>query len=123
MRTVIALLVLALLALQPAWYLWLAPPTVLPPPFAAVAMSMPLLPVVLLLVLRRPSAGFWAGLAALFYFSHGVMEAWASPEVRALALVEATLSVMLVVASSWAGLKARMAGRQAAPPTPDDAGR
>ncbi len=123
MRPVIALLVLALLLLQPAWYLWLAPPTVLPPLFAAIVMSMPLLPVVLLLVLRRPSGGFWAGLAALFYFSHGVMEAWASPEVRALALVEATLAVILVVASSWAGLKARMAGRQAEPPAPGDAGR
>jgi uncharacterized membrane protein len=123
MRPAITLLVAALLLLQPAWYLWLAPPTVVPPAFAAAAMSTPLLPVVLLLLLRRPSAGFWAGIAALFYFSHGVMEAWASPDVRALALVEAILAMLLVVASSWAGLRARMAARHANPPAPGDAGR
>jgi len=123
MRPVIALLVGALLGLQPVWYLWLAPPTVVPPGFAAAAMSLPLLPVVVLLLRRRPSAGFWAGLAALFYFSHGVMEAWASPDVRALALAEAILAVLLVVASSWAGLKARIAARNAALPAPDGAER
>lgn len=123
MRPVIALLVGALLGLQPVWYLWLSPPTVVPPGFAAAAMSLPLLPVVVLLLRRRPSAGFWAGLAALFYFSHGVMEAWASPDVRALALAEAILAVLLVVASSWAGLKARITARNAAQPAPDGAER
>lgn len=113
MRWATALLVLALLGLQPVWYLWLAAPQVLPPLFATVLMMLPILPAALLLLLRRPSAGLWAGIAALFYFSHGVMEAWANPEVRGLALLETALALALVFTVSWPGLKARR--RQAKP--------
>jgi hypothetical protein len=45
------------------------------------------------------------------------MEAWAVPETRGLALIEAALSVWLIVASSWSGLKARFNKTKAAPPT------
>jgi len=113
MRWATALLVLALLGLQPVWYLWLAAPQVLPPLFATVLMMLPILPAALLLLLRRPSAGLWAGIAALFYFSHGVMEAWANPEVRGLALLETALALALVFTVSWPGLVAR---RQRAKP-------
>lgn len=114
MRAATALLVLALLGLQPAWYLWLAAPQVLPPMFATVLMMLPILPAALLLLLRRPSAGLWAGIAALFYFSHGVMEAWANPAVRGLALLEAALAVALVFTVSWPGLVARRRGAKPA---------
>lgn len=118
--------ILALALLQPAWHLWLAPSSWLPPVFVAVVMSLPILPAVLLALFRRPSAGFWGGVAALLYFSHGVMELWSNPEVTALAWTETLLSVGLVVAASWRGLQARAAARRAkaadAPSAAGDAG-
>jgi len=108
------LLVFGLLLLQPVWYLWLAPPNVVPPWLAAIVMVLPILPAALLWLARRPSAGFWGGTAALFYFTHGVTEAWASPEVRTLALIETALATALIFAASWKGLKARAAKRAAA---------
>lgn len=109
----VRLLILALALLQPAWHLWLAPSSVLPPVFVTVLMSLPILPAVLLTLLRRPSAGFWGGLAALLYFSHGVMELWSNPDVTALAWTETLLSTALVFSASWPGLKARGAARRA----------
>ncbi|WP_374013338.1 DUF2069 domain-containing protein [Pseudoxanthomonas koreensis] len=52
-------------------------------------------------------AAFWAGVLALFWFSHGVMSAWAHPERAGFAWGEILLSLMVVGASSWAGLRAR----------------
>jgi len=114
-RPGLTLLILALWLLQPAWYLWLAPPAVLPPWFAATAMALPLLPAVLLALRGRSSAGFWGGLAALFHFSHGVTELWADPAVTGLAATETALSVALVVVASWEGLKARATRRGTRP--------
>ena len=107
------LLILALVLLQPAWYLWLAPPAVLPPMVATVAMALPILPALLLSLFRRPSAGFWGGLAALFYFSHGVMEAWSNPAATLPAWLEVLLATALVFSASWRGLQARRAARAA----------
>jgi uncharacterized membrane protein len=107
------LLILAVFLLQPIWHLWLAPSTLLPPAFVAVAMSLSILPAVLLTLFKRPSAGFWGGLAALLYFSHGVMELWSDPAVAALAGVETLLSTALVFSASWPGLRARSAARRA----------
>ncbi len=107
------LLILALFLLQPAWHLWLAPPSVLPPVFVAVLMSLPILPALILAALGRPSAGFWGGLAALLYFSHGVMEAWTTPAVTLLAWTEIVLATALVASASWPGLRARRDARRA----------
>ena len=104
--------ILALALLQPVWHLWLAPSTWLPPAIVLGLMSLPILPALLLAIFRRRSAGFWGGVAALLYFSHGVMELWSNPEVTALAWVETLLSVGLVVAASWRGLQARAAARR-----------
>ena len=113
-RLVLALS-LALLLLQPAWYLWLSPPAVLTPMLATALMALPILPAILLALLGRPSAGFWAGVAALFYFSHGVMEAWSHPPAAVPAWIETLLATALVFAASWRGLQARRASRAAAP--------
>jgi uncharacterized membrane protein len=113
--------ILALALLQPAWHLWLAPSTWLPPVFVVVVMSLPILPAVLLGLFRRPSAGFWGGVAALLYFSHGVMELWSNPAVTALAWAETLLSVGLVIAASWRGLQARAAARRPKPAESDTA--
>lgn len=57
-------------------------------------------------------AGFWSGVLALFWFSHGVMHAWAHPEGAAYAWAAIVLSLAVVAASSWAGLRARFGARR-----------
>ena len=70
----------------------------------------------LLLALAVPRAGahagFWAGLMALLWFSHGVMVAWTRPPERAFALLEVALAVAVVFAASVPGLRARFARRE-----------
>jgi len=77
-------------------------------------MTLPILPAALLALFGRRSAGFWGGMAALFYFSHGVMEWWSNPAVSALAATESLLATALIFSASWRGLKARAATRKAA---------
>lgn len=105
-------LVLGLLALQWFWYVQALGAH---GPGALVFTSTLSLPLVLLAIglgLGRPSARFWSGVAALFYFCHGTAEAWAIPQSRVEGLAEALLSVALVVASSWDGLSARFGARR-----------
>lgn len=105
-----------LLGLQWLWHAWLAPPERAPAWAVALLFSLPLLAPAMGFMRRRGSAAMWAGTVALFYFCHGVAEAWASPSQRALALAEVGLALALVFASSWAGLQARVLRRKAAPP-------
>jgi uncharacterized membrane protein len=87
----------ALVALQPLWYLWLAPPARLPPGLALALAGLPLL--LPLAAWRRPRrALLWAGIFSLFYFCHGIAESWSSPAERAPALAETALSLLLIVA-------------------------
>jgi len=58
-----------------------------------------------------PRAGFFAGVAALLWFSHGVMVAWADPGQRGFALGAITLSLGIVYASSIDGIRARFGKR------------
>jgi uncharacterized membrane protein len=55
---------------------------------------------------------FWAGLCALAWFSHGVMVAWSRPLDRDLALIEIGLSLVVVLAASLPGWRARLSGRR-----------
>ena len=55
---------------------------------------------------------FWAGLFSLGWFSHGVMVAWSRPMERELALLEVALSLLVVLAASLPGLRARFGGRR-----------
>lgn len=57
-------------------------------------------------------AGFWASVAALAWFSHGVMVAWTTPPERALALLETALAVVVIFAASLPGLRARLGGKK-----------
>lgn len=104
--------VFALAALVLAWYGVFAPTTVIPPWLSLTTMLLPLLPVLALILLRHPKAAFWGGVVSLFYFSHGAMEAWTSPEVRAWALVEVALSLLVILAASWDGMRARFAAKR-----------
>jgi len=94
----------ALVALQPAWYLWLAPPANGQSGFA-LALTLPALLLPLLALRRGVSrALLWIGIVALFYFCHGVVAAWTTPAARVPALVEAALCVALIGAM---GLRVR----------------
>ena len=113
-RRFAATAIAALFALQIYWH-GVILPSVDTPRWAVVALfCLPLLPSVLLLLARRPSAQFWGGVAALLYFCHGVTEAWTSPPARALALVELALSVAIIIAGSWDAIAARRAKQRAA---------
>jgi uncharacterized membrane protein len=100
-----ATLSFALLLLAVLWQMLLDPPQ---------RMPLALAPANVLFALRRPAAGFAAGVGALFLFCHGVMEAWGNAPMRLWAWVEIALSVALVFAASFDGLRARFAKRRAA---------
>ena len=102
-----ALGIFLLLGLQALWHRWLFPPASAPAWLIAGLFILPIVPAALMCVRRHRHAPFWGAVAALFYFSHGLTEAWATPEVRMLALIEAVLSVGVIVAASWGGLNAR----------------
>ena len=105
----------ALLLLQWAWRLS-QPPTPWPAWLAALVFSLPLLPPAIAFLLRRPRAALWAGTVALFYFCHGIAELRAAPGQQAWAAAEIALSLAMVLASSWPGLRARVLKRRPPPP-------
>jgi uncharacterized membrane protein len=109
--------VFALVALQFLWHGWLAPPRGPGWVLAAIA-SLPLLAALALYLPRGRGAAVASGMVALLYFAHGVTEAWADPEVRTLALLEAGLATWVVFCSSWDGLRARLARKPPAAPPP-----
>ena len=94
----------ALLALGLLYLAWRLPQG--NPALLALTAAPPLLLLAASLAGMR-SAGFWAGVMALLWFSHGVMVAWAEPAQRAYALIEIVLALVVVFASSYAGLRAR----------------
>jgi uncharacterized membrane protein len=104
-----------LVVLQLAWHAWLVPPQSLPAWLVLAVTVLPLLlPLLAIRNVRR--ALLWVGILSLFYFSHGVAEAWsATAGERWLAVTEIVLTVLLIAALG-AGVKRR---RPAAPPTRD----
>ena len=101
--------ILALLALQWLWHGWLLPPERATPWLVSLLFSLPILPAAVLVALRHRQAGYWGGVAALLYFCHGVSESWATAGAWPLGLTEAALSVWVIVAGSWDGMRARLA--------------
>lgn len=86
----------ALALLQIVWHGWLLPPTATP---VGVALTIALVPLALPLAYWRspPRALLLAAMLGLFYFCHGVTEAWASPAARPFAWAEIALTVVLVL--------------------------
>lgn len=101
----------ALLALQLAWHAWLAPPTVVPTWLVLAVFALPLAVPAIGVLRGRRTALFWGGLVSLLHFCHGVSEAWTTPDVRGLALMEVALSLTLIAAIGYDGLQRRRAAR------------
>lgn len=106
-RTVLLASLVALAALYAGWFSQDADPWAewlvfaLPPALLALGVWR-----------RRRTAGFWAAVLALFWFSHGVMVAWSRPPERGFALAALTLAVVVVFAASLPGLQSRFAGKR-----------
>ncbi len=96
----------ALLLLECLWHAWWRTP--FDPPALALAVVPLLLP---LAAMRRPArALLWTAIIAVFYFGHGVSDAWTMPSWRVPALIEAVLSVVLIGAVAVALPGRRTAG-------------
>ncbi len=59
----------------------------------------------------RRTPPFWAGVLGLGWFSHAVMVAWSRPAEAGFAWTALLLSLVIVLASSWPGLRARFGRR------------
>jgi uncharacterized membrane protein len=100
LRTALAALI-ALLALQPIWHAWLAPPKpgMLIP--TLVLATTPLL-LSLWMAVKSPRRGVLiGGMACLFYFSHGISELWSGAPPHWPAAVEVALALVVVFAMGW----------------------
>lgn len=106
-RPTLLLALIALAALYTYWFLhdkhWLATQLVFtaPPLLLAIALR-----------LGWQRAPFWAGVFALFWFSHGVMSAWTHRETALFAWAEIVLSLLVVTLASLPGLRARFGKRK-----------
>ena len=103
-----------LVVLQFVWHAWLKPPQDMP---LALLLAITVIPLLLPLLAIRDArrALLWVGILSLFYFCHGVSEAWSSAGERWLAMAEIVLTVLLIAALG-AGVKRRP---PASPPTRD----
>jgi len=94
-----------LVVLQLLWHAWLVPPQSMPLTLLLAITVIPLLlPLLAIRDVRR--ALLWVGILSLFYFCHGVSEAWGSAGERWLAIAEIVLTVLLIAALG-AGVRRR----------------
>lgn len=93
----------ALIGVQLAWYLWLAPPAN-GRSGLALALVLPPLLLPLLAWRNRPQrALLWVGLIAMAYFCHGIVAAWALPSARVPAVLEIASVLGLIAAIGFGG--------------------
>ena len=103
-------LIVALLALAAVFVAWFAPQ---PSPWVAlVVFALPPLLLAVAALRKNRKAGFWAGVFALGWFSHGVMVAYSRPGERGHATAEIVLALVIVFAGSLPGLRARFARKR-----------
>lgn len=93
-----------LFLVQVLWYTMYPPISI--PMWVALALTVPPLLLPLLSLPNVTRALLWVGILALFYFCHGVSEAWSSTGDRWLAFVEIALTLLLI-GSLGAGVRRR----------------
>lgn len=102
----LATVLVALAAVFAVWFAydrhWLASQLVFTAPPLLLALGV---------VTGRGKAMFWAGVLALFWFSHGVMSAWSHPETAHFAWLELLLALAVIGISSAPGLRRRFSKR------------
>ncbi|HEU0307380.1 MAG TPA: DUF2069 domain-containing protein [Lysobacter sp.] len=98
-------LITALIALTGLYLMWFG---VTPSPWAAL-LVFALPPAALAMAALRGwrKVGFWAGVLALGWFSHGVMVAWTRVPERLFAIAEVVLALVVVFAASYPGMRSR----------------
>lgn len=85
----------ALTLLQLVWHGWLFPAQTMPAMLVLAFTVIPLLlPLLALGDVRR--ALLWVGILSLFYFCHGVSEAWSAPGERWLGWLEVLFTLVLI---------------------------
>lgn len=96
--------IFGLIILLMVWEIWLAPSAtttegliVLPRSLVLLFMVVPLLFPLRGILHGRPYTHAWASFLALFYFLHGVGEAWAGEDTAYLGMLEVLFSVMLFI--------------------------
>ena len=88
---------LGIMVLLIAWYGWLAPPQVFSAPVVILTLGLPLFLVLRGLLHARPRAVAWSLFLSLFYFTHGIVEAYSNSQARWLALAEVALALCWIV--------------------------
>lgn len=98
-------LVCALIALTGLYLMWFGG---MPSPWATLfVFAMPPAALAMAALRDRRGAGFWAGVFALGWFSHGIMVAYTRAPERLFASVEILLALVVVFAASIPGMRAR----------------
>lgn len=82
---------LGLIALQPLWFGWLAPPELVPSWMAIAIMGLPLLALLPFVWGLGKNALVVAGGLLLVHFCLAVSEAWANPAARVPAVIQVVL--------------------------------
>ena len=90
---------LGTLALLTAWYSWLAPPRQLPVALVLLLLVTPLLFPLRGLLHGRTYTFSWSCFLALFYFTHGVIEAYSAVDSRWLGLLEILFTSVWFIAA------------------------
>ncbi|MBS0591026.1 MAG: DUF2069 domain-containing protein [Proteobacteria bacterium] len=101
---------IALLALQPIWHAWLAPPK---PALLIPTLTLAIAPLLFSLWIAARSLHrgvLIGGMVCLFYFSHGVSELWSGTPPHWPAAVETVLALIVVLALGWHVRIAKRAG-------------
>jgi uncharacterized membrane protein len=106
--------IVALAIWMTAWMSWLSPSVIFPKSVATGLALAPILPALLLIVFRRPSAVYWGGVAALLYFCHAISEWWTTPEIWPLPVIELLLALWIIFCGNWDGLRAKLFKRKKA---------
>jgi len=84
------------MALLPVWIGWFKPPGLLIPPVAIVVLALPLFFALRGMLHARRYTIAWSLFLSLFYFTHGVIEAWSEP------VAEIILSIFWLVSGiAW----------------------